>query len=384
MLIFAGVVITLVLMVGGTFAVSAFIASSHDRDARGELARVAAAQASFYTDNDRYASLAVGPDVKSPNTELEKAKVGYKSNGANTVVRTSRSGWTAVTESKSGKVFVRTSYSNRTDEVEGTEGPAADALGPKTLSRTNLADYPDGAYSRPLVPGFGYHNNRYAGDGAYRNVLHATDTPPIGVDSYIRFTANKNALAARKYGFHIASNLETATPGNGTAAVTPGETYTISSYWRSSTHGAGHFRVRFANATAWLGGAMVGPDSSTSKANRWVQASITFKVPAGATQMSATLYSSDSLAPNDTIDATGLLVEKASKVGTYFDGSSYSSPTAEHSWTGAESRSTSRLYTRAVLNDKRAWVAKAMPTGLQLPVGITWGNVLTDIARVTA
>lgn len=384
LLIIAGIAISLILLVGGSFAVSAFITNTQDRSARDDLARVATAQVAYHTENDRYASLAVGPDIApaKKNSELINGRVGYKNDtNANIVVTANKGGWTAVTASKSGKVFVRSSFDNRTREVEGKAGVPASALGPEKLSRTNLAMYPNGSLSKPVTSAsFGYAADRYAADGQFRNVIGATDAP-AGLTSYLRYTAGSPALTTKGYGVHVSANVDYATPGAYIAPVTAGETYTISSFFRGSSAGSAAIRLRFASDGAWTAPAFETYAKYTP--GKWKLLSQTFTVPAGVTHLGMNIQRTAGVKPNDTFDVTGLFVEKgASSALPYFDGGTLDTQTNIHKWVGSENSSSSRLYTRAIIGTGTAWIPVGQPNGMELPVGITWTKVTEDMMLV--
>jgi hypothetical protein len=109
-LIIAGIAITLILLVGGSFAISGFIANANDLNAKGDLDRVATAQAAYLAENDTYATYVSGPNINTPVLALENSSIGFRPTSGNTfIVRFTASGWVAVTHSASGKVFIRSS-----------------------------------------------------------------------------------------------------------------------------------------------------------------------------------------------------------------------------------------------------------------------------------
>lgn len=384
LLIIAGIAISLILLVGGSFAVSAFVTSTQDRSARDDLARIATAQVAYHTENDRYASLAVGPDIADADkdTELIDGRVGYKNDtNANIVVTANKGGWTAVTASKSGKVFVRNSFENRTREVEGKAGVPTSALGPEKLSRTNLAVYPNGSLSKPVSTAqFGYAVDRYAADGQFRNIIGATDAPE-GLTSYLRYTVGVGAATTKGYGYHVSGNVDWAAPGNLLAAVTPGRVYTISSWFRANSAGSAAVRYRFSNGTEWTAPAVQTYEKYVP--GEWTRISQTFTVPADVTHLGVNIQRTTGAKPDDTVDVTGLLVERGvSKVMPYFDGETVNTQTEIHKWRGTVDRSVSDLYTRAIIGTGTAWVPVGQPNGMELPIGITWADVTEDMMLV--
>lgn len=385
LLIIAGIVISLVLLIGGSFAVVEFMRNTQDRDARDDLARVATAQVAYHSENDEYAGLAVGPDIAEAdkNTELLDGKVGYtKTSDTNLVVTANKGGWTAVTQSRSGKVFVRSSYDNRTREVEGSLQPAPDALGPERLARTNLASYPDGYYIKPAGVGeFGFDAALSATWGTYRNVVNAPDGPE-GTDltSYIRWSGAANAVKTSQYGFGIAGNPIASTVPSGIATPPVGKT-TITLYMRSSTDTQAYIRTRVAHASGWSGAAKNSP-WVTLKAGEWTVLSTTVSTSTTTPRLSVAVLTSGYSGPGDTLDATGLLVESGTESLAYFDGNSPRLPSVRTEWKGDEGRSQSVQYVRDVIGESKRWTPTKMPTGLQLPVGISWEDVVEDLLLV--
>lgn len=383
LLIIAGIAISLILLVGGSFALAEFMSYSRDMAARDDLARIATAEVSYHSENDHYAELATGPDIELPNTQLADGKVGFTPSENNTVVSVSKSGWTAVTQSASGKVFVRSSFSRGTYEVEGKMAPAPDALGPRKLLRTNLAIYPDGYYSKSTnEAGFGFEASRWASDGNYRNIIDAPDGPDgLNVSSYLRWSAGAGAVSSRQYGFNLAGDVDSPFVPTGAAKVTAGDTLTASMFFRASTNASSTMRLRFATETGWLGGIVTGTPSQRSN-GEWVMTSMTFKVPAGATKVALSVDATAGIVSGGTLDGSALLVEKAESVQAYIDGDSYDFPTVKTNWTGQKHRSTSEQWFRQVVTNREVWTPTSKPEGLELPPGITWDDVVTDLMQV--
>lgn len=110
-LIIAGIAITLILLVGGSFAISGFIANANNLNAKGDLDRIATAQAAFLAENDRYSN-----DV----AELGSSSIGFTPTEGNPIaIVTSGNGWVAATKSASDKVFYRSSESTEIVESVG-------------------------------------------------------------------------------------------------------------------------------------------------------------------------------------------------------------------------------------------------------------------------
>ena len=116
-LIIAGIAITLILLVGGSFAISGFIANANNLNAKGDLDRIATAQAAYLAEKDRYAS----------DLDLLKASsIGFTQTAGNpiTVLTSGGSGWVAVTKSASGQRYVRTSAASEIIDANRTGTPA--------------------------------------------------------------------------------------------------------------------------------------------------------------------------------------------------------------------------------------------------------------------
>ena len=101
-LIIAGIAITLILLVGGSFAISGFIANANNLNAKGDLDRIATAQAAFLAEKDRYSNSV---------TELGSSSIGFTPTAGNpiTILTDGGRGWVAITKSASGQKYVRTS-----------------------------------------------------------------------------------------------------------------------------------------------------------------------------------------------------------------------------------------------------------------------------------
>jgi hypothetical protein len=116
-LIIAGIAITLILLVGGSFAISGFIGNAHNLNAKADLDRVATAQAAYMAENDgNYATLVFGPNLGTPTTAqkaLMNSSIAFTpTEGTTLLVRGFANGWTAVSHSGNGEVFIRTSESS--------------------------------------------------------------------------------------------------------------------------------------------------------------------------------------------------------------------------------------------------------------------------------
>lgn len=103
-LIIAGIAITLILLVGGSFAISGFIANANNLNAKGDLDRIATAQAAYLAENDSYTN-----DVDA----LKNSSIGFTPTEGNPIsIVVYGDGWFAVEKSATGTVFARTSESS--------------------------------------------------------------------------------------------------------------------------------------------------------------------------------------------------------------------------------------------------------------------------------
>ncbi len=129
-LIIAGIAITLILLVGGSFAISGFIGNAHNLNAKNDLDRIATAQAAFLAENDHYAGLGTKSVDGTLYTNatglaaLRSSSIGFvPREGATFRVFSSASGWVALTKSASGTKYVRTSLSTAVTETVPTTLP---------------------------------------------------------------------------------------------------------------------------------------------------------------------------------------------------------------------------------------------------------------------
>ena len=121
-LIIAGIAITLILLVGGSFAISGFIANANNLNAKADLDRIATSQAAFLAENDKYAGVGTGYTLASSLSALQNSSLGFTPTAGNAIkLFASGSGWVAMTKSASGAKYVRTSLSTAvTETVPGT------------------------------------------------------------------------------------------------------------------------------------------------------------------------------------------------------------------------------------------------------------------------
>ena len=135
-LIIAGIAITLILLVGGSFAISGFIANANNLNAKGDLDRIATAQAAYLAEKDTYAGVGRNaPGTSDAFTQatalsaLSGSSIGFTPTNGNPIrLYASPNGWVAMTKSASGTKYVRTSLSTTiTESVPGTLPAGIDA-----------------------------------------------------------------------------------------------------------------------------------------------------------------------------------------------------------------------------------------------------------------
>jgi hypothetical protein len=376
-LIIAGIAITLILLVGGSFAISGFIGNANNLNARGDLDRIATAQAAYLAQNDNFATLAVGPNVATKNTQLQSGALGFTPTANNsTIVRTSPTGWTAVTKSASGALFARTSQSSEVFEIEGKTSPAPTAYSAWSEETRNLIRNP--SFENDLV-GVGY--NRVAGsrtgEGAVEgnSALALTRTSDASVDAYA----------------DILNMVEGGRGGTGATSLKPDTTYTITATYTlteplssapaGATTNLGQKLSIFVHLNGTQRLTLEGKNSPGTQTLTG-----TFTTPstfAGYNTMR--LYAGDSANTPSRVrwDAVGLYEGDTRSVG-YYDGSSTAPNTlTRFRWLGTAGNSLSVMDTRTKLPaGAPIWTPTEQPSRLLLPAGITWDDMASDLQDV--
>ena len=218
-------------------------------------------------------------------------------------------------------------FVNNTNQTSPTQGacPGHGVNGVAPI--TNLAADPQAtAFS---VAGLGrWANDRYVSYSTY-SLLTGIANGPAGLTTAVRLKANTTSAYSYELGFHVADNLQSASPIIAKQySVTAGQVYTISAYvrWTGASGQAAWIRVRYANdSNAWASGASAS-SSVSAPSGQWVRLSYTVTVPVGATKLSVMVTrstaSTNDYAVNDTFDATGLMVTSGPTLYNYADGSS--------------------------------------------------------------
>lgn len=197
---------------------------------------------------------------------------------------------------------------------------------PDGSTRVNLASDP-AATSFSLSSGaLGWASSRWfgsGGNGNYSLVTGASDAP-AGLSTYARKTWAVASTSSGDTGFNLS-------PAAGGFPVIAGETYSISAYLRASTaHGTSSIQIKWykSDGTALsANGYDVAGANTVLPAGTWSRQAATVTVPASAAAVvvMADIDGNEAWPVGATLDGTGLLVEKSSTVGSYFDGSTTNS-----------------------------------------------------------
>ena len=207
--------------------------------------------------------------------------------------------------------------------------------------RRNLASDPAASASKYMDFALTWTPNWYGASPAAGATTIQSGTGPLGTTTtFIRKSWTAVGTNSGDTGFAHSK------AGNLGFVVKPGEVYTVSSYVRSSAAGK-MARIRFkysdsAGATTTLS---YGPGTALG-ANQWSRISMTETVPTGAAfvEIWSDVYASGTSywAVNDTLDGTGLLVEKGTTLSSYFDGSTAARSDGQvYSWVGTAAASQS-------------------------------------------
>jgi hypothetical protein len=376
-LIIAGIAITLILLVGGSFAISGFIANANDLNAKGDLDRIATAQAAYLASNDRYGALSVGPNVGTQNTQLQTSSIGFTPTAGNsTIVRTSANGWTAVTKSASGKAYLRSSSSADTFEVPGVN--VSSSYGAWTDAKRNLALNPN------MVP-----------SGAGAAVQN-----PVGYNNFVALTAGAGPNGVNAAELRVGSSdnssgqfrMRFGGMGGTAAAVTPTASVPFSiglDLWLPAS---------FAGSQVYIEVPVTSTNGTSSFRNAF---SFTAREGWQRIERNMTLTPQQSMTDINTVQypqlvtpagrfAVGDVIARASNLSfdttpdaySFFSGASTSEdPAVGYAWTGPVNNSTSVMRTRPATGTS-SWGAGGAPSGLTLPSGITWAQVASDLQDV--
>ena len=194
-----------------------------------------------------------------------------------------------------------------------------------TVVRRNLANRPAGT-SNVLNPGELGFIPRMAGSGGSQAISLLTDIQGpagTGITTAVRKTWTVIGTTLNDVAFSHSISGVNAYP------VTPGDVFTISSYWRVNRSQIAMLRsilnCQFINSSGADAGLVSGSNyTGPIVADEWNRVSITVTVPEGVAFVIPWLLISfkdkTSLQVGDTLDGTGLLVEKSPILRPYFDG----------------------------------------------------------------
>jgi hypothetical protein len=374
-LIIAGIAITLILLVGGSFAISGFISNAHNLNAKGDLDRIATAQAAYMVQNDGYGTMSYGPNVGTQDTELQDAAIGFTpSEGTNTIVRSSGAGWVAVTKSASGAVYARSSEGGDIFEISGFNGSSS--YGAWAESRRNLLPNPNAAPG-----GLTYYVQNPGGYSS--NVVFEAGAGPNGENAgSLRVASSDGSSQA----------FRTRLGGNGgtvlTLPATTSQTVTFGmDIWLPAQLAGTTMRVELpingANGTTYQNNFTFTGESGWQRVERTVtltprqtltdfnQLHVPQLVTVGAR-----------FAAGDDIARVTNLSYELGENASFFSGSSTTSdPSVQYAWVGPADNSASVMRTRPATGGS-AWYAGNQPSGFVLPSGITWAQVAEDLQEI--
>jgi len=212
------------------------------------------------------------------------------------------------------------------------------------VARTNLMNNPraasagSGGWSPTARWGIGGAGNHY--------YIGGTGGPSgTGIATCYRKIWTTAPTANVASGHEIRASTTTLFP------CTPGDVLTVSIYMRISVSGTDKTAfptIQFYDRTAVSGAVTVefekvGP-TSTLTLGAWVRVSHTVTVPVGAAgfRLIAEIANSGGLwAVGNQLDVTGMMIEKAAALDTYFDGSSTDTASFDYDWVGTADNSSS-------------------------------------------
>jgi hypothetical protein len=348
-LIIAGIAITLILLVGGSFAVSGFIANANDTNAKSDLDRIATAQAAFLAEHDRYGALSVGPGVSTKNTELADSSIGFTPTAGNdALVHTTDQSWAAVTESASGRIFMRSSASATQVDVTSAVG----TFSPWAEARQNFVTNP-----AQVASGSSLERTTAVPNLTVTSV--ATDGHP-SIATATRVTATASIPSSTRPSFKFNGDLDAATP-NGGYPVTPGQAYQFAADWKASI-GDVRLRYRYHDGTSWIG--MAGQTSSANVTDYGSYKTTSFgrygtTAPAGATHVVVTLEMNRAGGfPRDAwFEYTGLYFGQVDGLNRHYFDESAETSTLRARWLGEPNASARVLEARTLTPGEDSWTA---------------------------
>jgi hypothetical protein len=126
-LVIAAIAVSLVLLVGGSFAVAGMIANGKNTNAKGDLDKIATAETAAQAGGSTYlnytlvAGSAATGDNGTNGKLLDAQDIGFNvSDGENVKVAANTAGWIAAVKSTTGNIYYRTSTSSKIYDVAPT------------------------------------------------------------------------------------------------------------------------------------------------------------------------------------------------------------------------------------------------------------------------
>lgn len=164
--------------------------------------------------------------------------------------------------------------------------------------------------------------------GAAPTLSRVATGGPTGTATFARATAG-GAL----------THMQVIWGGAGTNLVTPALRYTASGWMQSSLAATVKLFLEFYDA----GNAIVGSVTfaGSISANAWTRYSVDGTAPAGAVRAVIYFRGEAAYVLNSTLDATAVLVEQSTVLGSYLDGATTAGSDFTYAWTGTADASTS-------------------------------------------
>jgi hypothetical protein len=285
-LVIAAIAVSLILLVGGSFAVAALLANSRNLNAQQDLDRLATAEQAYagshgqFTTYDSTASTFSSSDLSIT-----------PSDGVLTVANTcgGGQGWYAASRATTGRIYLRTNASSTTSAAPGTGlklPSCASAADVAALTSSAAAGRTDNALTNASF-------ETGTRDGwllNHANLLDATvrnDGGAVG-PNYLRFsfTSLSTGFGAGTYQYGIP--------------VKAGTTYTATAAARSSSStGALAVRIEWFSNSGGIGDTGSG---SSPLGTTWETNTGSGTAPTGATSATLTLYADGTFQPGDTLD----------------------------------------------------------------------------------
>lgn len=212
-----------------------------------------------------------------------------------------------------------------TELVNLFQNPSFEAAGSQNvIIRTNLANDPAATAAR-LSGQLGWAARWYGsgGSGTTSYISGAVDGPLPSISTYIH-KAWAVGAAPGDTGFQNMDGDNTSSPVTIGFPVSPGDTFTFSAYlraiWSLTGTRSANFTVYWRDSSGNFISAPAGPQVPLTN-GLWARVSFTATAPAGAALFGLNIDADvgPNWAAGDTLDGTGLLVEKTSDLRDYFD-----------------------------------------------------------------